>query len=117
MSPYLCYCLCHPCMCCQHPIDQACADCYTGHARQLNQPPNWVVIRPGPDLPAGFMPAQLDGQWLDLNKVPLAPFQKLVDMATPPGIGVARPTGPFETPDSDGAVAEVWEIDHRDLRQ
>jgi DNA-binding transcriptional regulator PaaX len=62
--------------------------------------PDFAVIRPAPDLPAGFLPAEWDGRWVNL-----------ATMRQGPGLGqaVAVPVGRFETRD-DGAVAEVWEV-------
>lgn len=62
---------------------------------------NYVVIRAAGDLPEGFMPAGLEGTWLDLTtcRLDYGSF----------AIAVAVPSGRFETRD-DGAVAEVWEV-------
>lgn len=69
----------------------------TGPARYSN----FVVVRPGPALPAGCLPRHLDGMWFDLAKVPLA---------YGPHRGVkAVASGRFEVRD-DGAVAEVYEV-------
>jgi hypothetical protein len=71
----------------------------------------YVVFRPAPGLPEGFLPDRMDGQWMDLMDVDPSDVKsmKLGDH------GRARPTGRFEVRDSDGARAEVWEI--RDERQ
>lgn len=68
--------------------------------------PDYVVIRPAPDLPPGFVPPHWDGRWLDRADMPFGP---------PPADGTwstatAVPTGRFEVRDSDGAVAEVYEV-------
>lgn len=62
--------------------------------------PDWVVIRPGPNLPHPMMPPELDGLWIDRALLPDAPL--------PPG-AVARtvPAGELEA-SPDGRVAEVW---------
>jgi hypothetical protein len=65
----------------------------------------YAVLRPGPGLPAGFLPPRLDGLWMDLDQVQ--------DMAVPvPGttsLAVAVATGRFERRD-DGATARVYEF-------
>lgn len=65
--------------------------------------PDFIVIRPAPDLPPGFLPPHLDGRWFDTTEVPLSYAE--------PGSGcaVAVPAGRFEVRE-DGAVAEVWEV-------
>lgn len=67
---------------------------------------DYIVIRPAPDLPEGFLPASLDGIWYDRNTIPIR-----LGAYSGPGIGegVAVPAGRFEVRD-DGAVAEVWEV-------
>lgn len=68
--------------------------------------PNYIVIRPHPDLPPGYLPPHLDGRWYDRNEIPEG-------FGTPshdPTETVAVPTGRFEVRDWDGAVAEVYEI-------
>jgi hypothetical protein len=64
--------------------------------------PNYIVIRPAPDLPPGFLPSQLDGRWYDGNAIPHGARLQV-------GGAVAVPTGRFEVRD-DGAVAEVYEV-------
>jgi hypothetical protein len=68
--------------------------------------PDYVVIRPSPDLPDGFLPADLDGKWFDRAQLPAKPE----DLPTGLVSGVAVPSGRFEVRDWDGAVAEVWEV-------
>jgi hypothetical protein len=69
---------------------------------------NYIVIRPAPGLPDGFMPPDLDGKWIDLDTVPVR-FPR-----NPEGVTVTEnvpvPTGRFEVRDHDGAVAEVYEV-------
>lgn len=65
-------------------------------------PCDYVVIRASQDLPAGFLPPQLEGRWFDLKYMPIDPTDR-------PGTAVAIPSGRFEVRD-DGAVAEVWEV-------
>jgi hypothetical protein len=67
--------------------------------------PDYIVIRPALDLPAGFLPEREDGRWYDRNDVPYGP-----PAGASPGDAVAVPTGRFEVRDSDGAVAEVLEV-------
>jgi hypothetical protein len=68
--------------------------------------PDLIVIRPGPGLPAGFLPAWIDGRWYDLTRErPPAPLDDTGDDEV-----VAVPTGRFEVRPTDGAVAEVWEV-------
>lgn len=66
--------------------------------------PNYIVVRPSADLPPGFLPPHLDGWWYGVTQLP--------DLFGPHGAGdaVAVPTGRFEVRDSDGAVAEVYEV-------
>jgi hypothetical protein len=70
--------------------------------------PDYVVIRAAADLPAGFMPADLNGKWFDRSTLP---SWVRVDGATRnvDGGAVAVPTERFEVRD-DGAVAEVFEF-------
>lgn len=66
--------------------------------------PNYIVIRPAPDLPPGFLPPHLDGRWYETSQMaPLARDHESGDV-------VAVPTGRFEVRDYDGAVAEVYEV-------
>lgn len=64
--------------------------------------PDYIVIRPAPDLPPGFLPAHLDGRWYDREDIPWR-------AGYGPNDAVAVPSGRFEVRD-DGAVAEVYEI-------
>lgn len=67
----------------------------------------FAVIRPGPGLPPGFLPAGLDGRWFRLVDLPYlveAPLRGRT-VAT----AVAVPAGRLEARD-DGALAEVWEV-------
>lgn len=71
----------------------------------------YVVFRPRPDLPKGFMPEHWDGRWMNVQDV-----DPLGDESVKLGEhGRVCPTGCFETRESDGARAEVWEV--RDERQ
>jgi hypothetical protein len=67
--------------------------------------PNYIVVRPAPDLPAGFLPEALNGIWFDLSQLPSDPGLTGVRM----GAAVAVPSGRFEQRE-DGAVAEVYEV-------
>lgn len=68
--------------------------------------PDYVVLRAMPGLPAGYMPPDLEGKWLDRRDARIT-----YDDPTPgPGSARAWPTGRLETRDDDGAVAEVWEV-------
>jgi hypothetical protein len=60
----------------------------------------YVVIRPAPDLPAGFLPEHLNGRWFDLT---------WMRSGHGLGTGVAVATGRYESRD-DGEVAEVYEV-------
>lgn len=62
--------------------------------------PDYVVVRPAPDLPAGFLPPDMDGKWYDRATLP--------DGAAM-GTAVAVASGRFEYRE-DGAVAEVFEV-------
>lgn len=70
--------------------------------------PDYIVIRPAPDLPPGFLPVREDGRWYDRAAIPEVYVQD------PPSPGesraVAVPSGRFEVRDYDGAMAEVWEV-------
>lgn len=68
----------------------------------------YVVIRPAPDLPPGFMPDYYNGRWLDKWDIPGAYYGE-ESSPTPPGTGVAVATGRFERRD-DGELAEVYEM-------
>lgn len=74
--------------------------------------PDYIVLRPGPGLPHGFLPDDMDGRWLDRSQIPV----RGTNGPHPPhireeGLGaVAVPTGRFEVREYDGAVAEVWEF-------
>lgn len=74
--------------------------------------PDYVVVRRGPDMPDEWlMPDGLEGRWFDRSTIRIAPdpgdlSQADVSIST----AVAVPTGRFEVRESDGAVAEVWEI-------
>lgn len=73
--------------------------------------PDYLVIRPSPDLPPDFyVPPHWDGRWLNRAEVPEGPPP---GTPMPDGVvgaqAVVVPTGRFEVRD-DGAVAEVWEI-------
>jgi hypothetical protein len=70
--------------------------------------PDCAVIRQSPDLPAGFLPPELDGLWLDIAELPTHPLLSLSTGERFPG-AVAIPTGRVEVRD-DGAIAEVWEL-------
>lgn len=63
----------------------------------------YIVIRPAPGAPVGFVPDRLNGLWLDLNEVDRS--HNAIGLETV----AAVPTGRFEV-QADGAVAEVWEI-------
>lgn len=65
--------------------------------------PDFIVVRPAPDLPPGFLPAVLDGRWYDRRSVP----QMFGEHSANDGVAVA--TGRFEVRD-DGAVAEIYEV-------
>lgn len=72
--------------------------------------PNYIVIRPAPNLPPGLLPPHLDGYWFDVNAVPhgFATQHNGTEVT-------AVPTGRFEVRDYDGAVAEVYEVRGRQI--
>lgn len=78
--------------------------------RVFDGDPDYIVLRPGPGLPDGFLPPDLDGRWIDrctvLSSRPTLP-PHLRDAGSE---AVAVPTGRFEVREYDGAVAEVWEF-------
>jgi hypothetical protein len=57
--------------------------------------PDYVVIRPAPDLPDGFLPEELNGRWFDRTE--------MIDRPGVLGLAVAVPSGRFEVRDYDGA--------------
>lgn len=67
--------------------------------------PDYVVIRPAPGLPNGFLPPHWDGRWIDRATVPECYASPDPSMST----ATAVPTGRFEVRD-DGVVAEVFEV-------
>lgn len=73
--------------------------------------PDYVVIRPAPGLPEGFVSPQMDGRWFNRADMPVGPS---AGTQLPKGVfmtqAVAVPTGRFEVRDYDGAVAEVREV-------
>lgn len=75
----------------------------------MSDEPDYVVIRPGPGLPEGFVPARWDGRWLDRSQLQPLPGEHGDAAAAGFGEAVAVPTGRFEYRD-DGAVAEVYEV-------
>lgn len=75
----------------------------------MSDEPDYVVIRPAPDLPPGFLPSRLDGKWLDRSQLQPMPGEHGDAAAAGFGEGVAVPTGRFERRE-DGAVAEVYEV-------
>lgn len=72
--------------------------------QRMNEP-DLVVLRPSADLPEGFLPDHMNGEWLDRSLLPFGPTTMEPDKTG----AVAVPTGRFETRD-DGAVAEVYEV-------
>lgn len=67
---------------------------------------DYVVIRPAPGLPSGFLPPHWDGRWIDRATIPEVYTGHAAQMST----ATAVPTGRFEVRDYDGAVAEVFEV-------
>ncbi|MBZ6102709.1 hypothetical protein ACH4NO_18030 [Streptomyces olivaceus] len=72
--------------------------------------PDYIVIRPAPDLPEGFLPERENGRWYDRADMPQAGVESSVDALIRYGGGVAVATDRFEVRDYDGAVAEVYEV-------
>ena len=60
----------------------------------------YAVVRPGPGLPSGFLPDDLNGRWFDLDSLPSWPED---------GSAVAVATDRFERRE-DGATARVYEV-------
>jgi hypothetical protein len=71
--------------------------------------PDYIVIRPAPDLPPGFLPDRENGRWYDRATMPVADEEQRMNALVRYGGGVAVATGRFEVRD-DGAVAEVYEV-------
>jgi hypothetical protein len=62
----------------------------------------YIVLRPAPGMPPGWMPDHLDGMWYDRDE----------DRSYHPQTGAAavgRATGRYERRD-DGCLAEVYEV-------
>lgn len=67
----------------------------------------FAVIRPAPDLPAGFLPPDLNGRWIE---IPEWAADIPDDWPLAPGAAaVAVRTDRFERRD-DGATARVFEV-------
>lgn len=70
--------------------------------------PDYVVIRPAPDLPTNGLPSILNGRWFDRTDLPSNGAVGFPVSAA--GLGaVAVPTDRFEVR-ADGKVAQVWEV-------
>lgn len=72
--------------------------------------PDYIVIRPAPDLPPGFLPERENGRWYDRATLPQVDAESSLHALIRYGGGVAVATGRFEVRDYDGAVAEVYEV-------
>ncbi|MFI7191450.1 hypothetical protein ACIBQ0_17085 [Nocardia nova] len=72
----------------------------------MSDEPDYIVIRPAPDLPPGFLPDRLNGRWEDRSRLGI---DHGMDFTLASGGAVAVPTGRFETNDQ-GQVAEVYEV-------
>lgn len=66
---------------------------------------DYIVLRPAPDAPEDFLPAHLDGRWIDTRTS--SPQNQLRALGFVHGR--AESTGRTEQR-PDGAVAEVWEL-------
>ena len=64
---------------------------------------NYIVFRRSPNLPESIDTGDLDGKWFDIETM------LNYTLTTFPKVGVAIPTGRFETNDN-GQVAEVYEL-------
>lgn len=73
----------------------------------------YVVVRPAADLPAGFLPSDLDGRWYDMDMVPKSVDHDYDgdtwDWLGLAGGAVAVATDRFESRE-DGALAQVYEV-------
>jgi hypothetical protein len=67
--------------------------------------PDYIVLRPATDAPEDFLPAQLDGRWLDTRTE--SPEDRLRSLGFL--YGRAESTDRVEER-PDGAVAQVWEM-------
>lgn len=81
----------------------------TGYRRPMPEP-DYIVIRPAPDLPPGFLPERENGRWYDRSDMRQVNSEDRLDLVIQYGGGVAVATGRFEVRDYDGAVAEVYEV-------
>lgn len=63
---------------------------------------DYIVIRAAADLPAGFLPPEMEGKWFDRAELRAEKWDG-------PAEAVAVPATRFETRE-DGKVAEVYEV-------
>jgi len=67
---------------------------------------DYIVIRPAPDAPAFFLPANLDGRWLDTRTASAEDqVRRTLGLLSRQAVATDR----TETR-GDGAVAQVWEV-------
>lgn len=67
----------------------------------------FIVIRPGPDLPEGWLPADLDGYWRERDgMLSIYPIRFVTENSV---TSTATSSGRVEIRE-DGAVAEVYEV-------
>jgi hypothetical protein len=67
---------------------------------------DYVVFRAYPDAPPGWMPPDLEGQWVDRARVEITLSD---DDRVTGAMAIAEPTGEFEFRD-DSVCAEIWEV-------
>lgn len=71
--------------------------------------PGYLVVRAHPELPDGFLPPDWEGRWIERRDVPFGPSADR-PLAPGGGRGVAVAIDRYEMRESDGAVAQVYEV-------
>lgn len=79
-----------------------------GWTRDEVRATRYVVFRPAPGVPASFLPESVEGRWEDVHAIP-GPG-KVYALGERVGTATGRATGRFEMRDTDGALAEVYEV-------
>lgn len=72
--------------------------------------PEYIVLRPAPDLPPGVVPADLDGKWFPRGELLTRPGATRLRLAGASGIFLAEATGRTEEDPEGQRTAEVFEV-------